>query len=393
MDPTPSLVEIFVLYGFGTIFILARVFCRTRLVGLAGYHPDDYLVWLVWLAYTLAVSMAAFFMLNADVGGKHTSLLTPEMREALPQSEYWKWELGSKIFMVGVSSYTITIWVLKFNMLFFYKRIVKGTWVERMINPGFALVGATAIAVILIFTCTCIPYRNLWQVYPDPGGHCVPENRVFFYSILVLNAITDLYILIIPAPVVLPIQTSLKRKVGLYLLFSLGVFVIVCAIVRVLLVFSLNQSTASAMWSVREDFVSIFVGQAPMLIPLFKPKFWKSSYGMKLDDSAKESGNSSGSHQLSSLGRRHKPKDPYSITAVEGTQIDRSESQEEIIGKENDGFNGSRSNQDGSADHSSNRNDPDRVVVTRSVQVTYGGATAEKNQRTLQPWSRPQDDR
>lgn len=50
MDFTPDLIEIWTLYGVGTLMIAARIFVRTKLVGVRGYSPDDYLIWLAWVS-------------------------------------------------------------------------------------------------------------------------------------------------------------------------------------------------------------------------------------------------------------------------------------------------------------------------------------------------------
>lgn len=44
-----ALIETWTLYGAGTIFIMLRVFVRTKLVGFRGYRPDDYLIWVGWV--------------------------------------------------------------------------------------------------------------------------------------------------------------------------------------------------------------------------------------------------------------------------------------------------------------------------------------------------------
>lgn len=50
MDFTPNLVEIYTLYGIGTCMIFARIACRTKLVGVRGWHPDDYIIFLSWVS-------------------------------------------------------------------------------------------------------------------------------------------------------------------------------------------------------------------------------------------------------------------------------------------------------------------------------------------------------
>lgn len=122
------------------------------------------------MVYTTVSVIAHVFIVNAE--GKHTSMLTPEQRLEVSKSpeETEAWVYGSKIFLVGFYSYAAIVWTLKINMLFFYKRLVKGLWVERAIYPAMALVGTTATAVLFTFTLSCIPFHKLWQVYPDPGG-------------------------------------------------------------------------------------------------------------------------------------------------------------------------------------------------------------------------------
>lgn len=84
------------------------------------------------------------------------------------------------------------------------------------------------------------------------------------------------------------------------------------------------------MWSIREDFVAVFVTQAPMVYPMCRPGFWKknnsygSGTGMSHDNKKAGYG-----HQMSNLSR--KARDPYSITQIGGTVIDKSESQEEMV--------------------------------------------------------------
>jgi hypothetical protein len=87
----------------------------------------------------------------------------------MPLSEYAAWEYGTQVFFVGLASYAVIVWTLKFNMLFFYQRVVNGLWVEKLILPAFGLVAASGVAIVLTLTLTCIPFRKLWQIWPDPG--------------------------------------------------------------------------------------------------------------------------------------------------------------------------------------------------------------------------------
>ncbi|KAM5466951.1 hypothetical protein MauCBS54593_005570 [Microsporum audouinii] len=325
MDLTPVLVETWTLYAIGSTMIGARVFVRTRLVGIQGYGPDDYLVWFTWLVYTTVSIIAHVFLVQA--GGKHTSVLTDEQRASLPLDQWKDWEYGSKLFTFGFLSYATIVWSLKFNMLFFYRRLVRGLRIERFILPAFGFVTAAGIASILTFCLACVPFTKLWQVYPNPGGQCYPQNPVTFYTVAVLNVLTDMCIILIPIPMVLRVQASVMRKIGLLMLFGLGMFCMIAAIVRVVLIFKLKRHGDGALWSIREDFVAVIVGQAPLVYPITKPRFWKSIFGGEQYQDTSEShkyNNSSGSS-------KRKVKDPYTITQTELTMVDKSESTEEIM--------------------------------------------------------------
>jgi hypothetical protein len=43
-----ALAETWSLFALGTIFIALRIFARTRMVGVAGFHPDDYMIFFAW---------------------------------------------------------------------------------------------------------------------------------------------------------------------------------------------------------------------------------------------------------------------------------------------------------------------------------------------------------
>lgn len=195
-----------------------------------------------------------------------------------------------------------------------------------------------------------------------------------------MNMLTDLIVMLIPLPVITNVQVSLPQRLGLYLLFGLGIFCMIAAVLRVVFVFALNQSGISAMWSIREDFVAVFVGQAPMLRPIFTRGFWtgeNDSYGK--GSKAKSYGNRSGNIELDSNPdhSKHsrkgstaafgggKKKDPYSVTQI------MSESQEEIV-KGGDGDMGARITHRESATHLT-------VNVQRTVQVESRETTADES--------------
>jgi hypothetical protein len=61
----------------------------------------------------------------------------------------------------------------------------------------------------------------------------MPQSRAFLITVLVLNLVTDLCIILIPIPIILPLNISMRRKLGIMLLFCAGVFTMMTAVLRV----------------------------------------------------------------------------------------------------------------------------------------------------------------
>lgn len=70
---------------------------------------------------------------------------------------------------------------------------------------------------------------------------CEPQATLYMLPTLIMNIITDICIMAIPAPVVLRAKLSLWKKISLILLFSGGFFIMIAAILRVTFVMVVSQ--------------------------------------------------------------------------------------------------------------------------------------------------------
>ncbi|KAF2185111.1 hypothetical protein K469DRAFT_577655 [Zopfia rhizophila CBS 207.26] len=335
VDPLQAaLIETWTLYAFGSLAIILRVCSRTRLVGFSGYHADDYLIFFAWACYT-AMTVAIHI-----VGGTgDTSHLPMEVRLSLAPNAAAKLQKGTKWFMVGWYTYIGLIWTLKLNMLFLYRRVVSVMWVKKFILPTMIVVGVTGTAIWILFATACRPFHKLWQILPDPGPFCFPQSPIFLITVLVLNLATDICIILIPIPIILPLKISTGRKVGLLILFGAGLFVMIAAILRVYFVLVVQKGETAAIWSCREDVVAVIIGQATMIRPLFTSRFWGKDPLNSGYSSNKRSYGNSESHELSNRSKMGgasrlgfgKMKDPYSISVLDTRQ---NESEEMIVENE-----------------------------------------------------------
>ena len=140
------------------------------------------------------------------------------------------------------------------------------------------------------------------------------------------------------------------------------------------------------MWSIREDFVAVFVGQAPMVYPIFKRRFWTETVSSSSAPKSNEASYEMDKMKDSKMSKTSKKsKDPYSIsrivggTTVGGTVMDitRSESQERIV--EGDGM----------------PLPPGKKLERRAsknvieVKQTFDVQSREGKLRTAMPWDSP----
>jgi hypothetical protein len=79
----------------------------------------------------------------------------------------------------------------------------------------------------------------------------MPQSPVFLITVLVHNLVTDMCIIIIPIPIILPLRITWARKIGIMFMFSAGIFVMIAAVSRVYFVLSLQQGQTAAIWSCR----------------------------------------------------------------------------------------------------------------------------------------------
>lgn len=114
-----------------------------------------------------------------------------------------------------------------------------------------------------------------WQVKPLPDDKCTfrPQN---FIVLAILNVMSDAALLSIPLPILQHLRVSKKRKLGVSILLSSGVFVISTAVVRVVLTLTGEPTVITInLWGFRELGVGLIAVTTPIIYPVFTPEFWR----------------------------------------------------------------------------------------------------------------------
>ncbi|KAK0610051.1 hypothetical protein B0T17DRAFT_545794 [Bombardia bombarda] len=90
---------------------------------------------------------------------------------------------------------------------------------------------ALYLAVIITETMSCIPLKVIWTPWLE--GDCRVNKKVLDIITAYFNLVVDLIILLLPQRVIWKLSMTGSKKIGVSVIFSIGILTIVCAIGRV----------------------------------------------------------------------------------------------------------------------------------------------------------------
>ncbi|KAF7117116.1 hypothetical protein CNMCM5793_005800 [Aspergillus hiratsukae] len=259
--------ETWVLYGVGILGTALRFVARIRRLGARNLQVDDYLMLFAVVWYTLLC-----VALNQVASGGGSNLMTEEDIANLTPATYAERVRGSKWVFVSEHSFLLAIWAMKACMLVIYARITEGLKARKWITYLSVYVALGFVGVELALFLMCRPLTNYWAV-PTPNYQC---SSYQYYEIVQgsISISADIFMLTVAIPLLVQVRVPLKQKVILLILFGMGVFVIVAAILNK--IYCLVPSLISYVymnWYFREATVAILVTNLPLVWSLLRDVF------------------------------------------------------------------------------------------------------------------------
>lgn len=121
---------------------------------------------------------------------------------------------------------------------------------------------------ILYFGVWCRPFHNYWAV-PTPNVQCnAATNHLILNA--TFNVTSDLVMLAVGLPMFLRLNLPWQKKYPLILVFSLGIFVVLAAILNKVYSFTEPFGSLWSFWYVRESSTALLVANLP-----FVWNFWR----------------------------------------------------------------------------------------------------------------------
>ena len=107
----------------------------------------------------------------------------------------------------------------KLAILTFYHRIFVTRTFRRIVLVSIVLVILGTSSLLVPILMLCKPLDSIWT--PDLPAKCI-NFKLFVLSSNILNVIVDIWIFVLPIPVIVRMQISTSRKLALSTLFLLG---------------------------------------------------------------------------------------------------------------------------------------------------------------------------
>ncbi|GKT41853.1 uncharacterized protein ColSpa_02034 [Colletotrichum spaethianum] len=191
--------------------------------------------------------------------------ITPEQSAAI----------GRKLGILNILAETAiqtTLWGNKCCLLLLYNRLTHGKLTNDSLlghyrNTWFAVAIYTGLAylavIVALYGGWCRPFSDYMEL--EPGNtQCLTWTN---YNILqiTMNLSTDLILLAIPVTLI----SKLKMRIG-----NMGVFVMLCAILMKVAVFTNSTDPIWFLWSVREVSTAMLVGNLVLGMPILRT-WWR----------------------------------------------------------------------------------------------------------------------
>lgn len=184
-------------------------------------------------------------------------------------------KIGSMLVLPARIFYALYIWVSKYTISEFLKRITGRIWRKRyewVLQCIRVFLVLTFIAVVIATLSECTPFEHYWQVEPDPGPHC----RQGFVQLLVMGScdvVTDILLVAFPIPVVLSSGQTWKRKLQMIALFGFSILMIGITATRMpKVIIHGGRQQYRSVWASGEILASAFVSNAVILGSFLRDK-------------------------------------------------------------------------------------------------------------------------
>ncbi|KAI0006306.1 hypothetical protein F4779DRAFT_633091 [Xylariaceae sp. FL0662B] len=274
-DATATTAVSGVVIGLAIASVVLRFY--TRYSTKAGFRWDDWMI-LLALVSTIFTGILVLWATAVDPDGAWvTSNSDPNYVYTDANITHLKLSFVASILYFTIACST------KLSILFMYNRLFA---VSESFRRQAWVVGSLVVGLWIGCTVTtltnCRPLEWSWLNSLSDARYCINYN-IFWMASGAIEAVIDVLIIAMPVRLVLGLQMSRRRKVTVAGVFTLGAFVIVTGIVKVILGYIPGSRVPSyirtEVWTTVHVGMGIVCACLPVCWPLISrmPKFMIAS--------------------------------------------------------------------------------------------------------------------
>ena len=137
----------------------------------------------------------------------------------------WTYQLRTcQYILVHTVFYGPTTFFIKASILVLYLRIFSPLWrVKLLIYLGIAIILLTNATISILFAALCTPRNGQLYTVQYNTSQCFENATNLTLASAIVNFISDLYLLLLPLPLVWNLQLTRKRRLGIIAIFMTGI--------------------------------------------------------------------------------------------------------------------------------------------------------------------------
>ncbi|ATY64360.1 hypothetical protein A9K55_004300 [Cordyceps militaris] len=297
----------------GIVFVILRTGARWYKLRKIPHQMDDIFMYLSLVSFIITV---ALYYATIDTFFKVTAIYEGRGQPYAGLAEDLVVML--KEFFVVQFFFWLTLWAVKWSLLFMFKRLTQGLPLYTQIWWGVLVYSILVFIGCCISNFTSCSSMKAWFT----AGECssardARAKEISLWFSLAADLSTDLLIMAIPLRVLWNLKISRIEKISIGFIFAVGLITMATAIIRSV---SLNSSSSTGqvsttwlmLWAGIEGAVAIIVGCLPSFAIFIRGRVVasKAQYEGRLDQSpadyhsepkSRERPNSLGSQDLNPL--------------------------------------------------------------------------------------------
>ncbi|KAH7079234.1 hypothetical protein BKA63DRAFT_261794 [Paraphoma chrysanthemicola] len=137
-----------------------------------------------------------------------------------------------KYYWAGEMLYFALTWLIRIAFVLFFFQVFIDQTFRRVLWAVIAIYLAAMISGILSVAFLCTPVSFAWQSWDGENkGRCIDHNAVVFAQ-AAFTIVADIVTIGLALSQIWHLQMSLKKKISVVLMFSIGIFIMIVAAIR-----------------------------------------------------------------------------------------------------------------------------------------------------------------